>query len=329
MNSSTSSSNATHSHAGWALAVTAALLLTIGLLRYDSTYASAPPWYWQMKVEWRHAAEIVLAGDSRVYRGLDPNIFATIDGCRTLNFGFSGAGYDKAYLDAVERTVDTAASTPTIVLGITPWSLTPLAVRQNGFTQAIAQERASFFSADVLHRAEIFDRLFRSFDVDRLWQGDIARARAATRTIDTEYIQNFHLNGWVASDYHKRNPDRGFQIARDDHANNNRIDPEALAQICVRVRQWRQRGWVVMAYQPPTPPAVAQLTAELSGFDEESAAKQLTEAGAIWVTLDPAAYESYDGSHLTAASAQQLSLLLARHLAEARVATRMKLELKP
>lgn len=314
MISSISNSEPTLPRTGTALCLTALLALAIGMTRGDPTYASAPSWYWRMKVEWHHAAEIVLIGDSRVYRGLDPATFTARTGRSAVNFGFSSAGYSPAYLDAVERVIDPGAPAPAIVIGLTPWSLTPLATRQNGFTQAVAEARTSRLPAAGQRHLDRFDHLFRPLELELLWQGAAARQLAGQRAADSNYIQDFRPNGWVASNYRQPKPSRGLLVARGDHAGGNRVAPAQLIELCARVRKWKARGWAVLAFRPPTPPEVAALTDELSDFDEALCAQQLSAAGAIWFPVDSAAYESYDGSHLTAASAKALSRQIADHL---------------
>lgn len=314
MISSISNSEPTPPRTGAALCLTFLLALAMGLTRGDPTYASAPFWYWRMKVEWHHAAEIVLIGDSRVYRGLDPATFTARTGRSAVNFGFSSAGYSPAYLDAVERVIDPGAPAPAIVIGLTPWSLTPLATRQNGFTQAVAEARTSRLPAALQQHLDRFNHLFRPLELERLWQGAAARQLAGQRATDSNYIQDFRPNGWVASDYRQPEPSRGLTVAQGDHAGGNRVSQAQLVGLCDRVRQWQARGWTVLAFRPPTPPEVAALTDELSGFDEAFVAQQLSAAGAIWLPVDGAGYESYDGSHLTAASAQALSRQIAERL---------------
>jgi hypothetical protein len=277
-----------------------------------------------MKVEWSRAAEIVLIGDSRVYRGLDPSAFTARTGRAAVNFGFSGTGYSPAYLDAAERVIDPAAPAPTFVIGLTPWSLTPLAAQQNGFTQAVAEARTSRLPATLQRQLDRIDHLFRPLELERLWQGAAARQLAGQRATDSNYIQDFRPNGWVASDYRQREPSRGLAIAQGDHAGGNRVSPALLVGLSDRVRQWKARGWTVLAFRPPTPAGVAALTDELSGFDEAFVAQQLSAAGATWLPVDGAVFESYDGSHLTAASAQALSRQLADHLNTSMPATPRK-----
>ena len=87
MTSSTSSSSLPRARG--ALCCAALLVALVALWRTDGAFATAPAWYWRMKLEWQHAADIALVGDSQVYRGLAPEVFAKAWDGRALNFGFS------------------------------------------------------------------------------------------------------------------------------------------------------------------------------------------------------------------------------------------------
>lgn len=304
MISSTSNSNLPR--ARWALAAIALAIAAVGLARSDRQFATAPAWYWRMKAEWRAAAAIVLAGDSRVYRGLDPAVFEERLGQRCLNFGFSGGAFDARYLDAIERLVAADAAQPVIVLGVSAWSLTPRAASRNGFTDAMAEAERSPIPARWLQRSAAAMNALRPFALDL----DAGAAAGRQRADEENYIQNFHLNGWVSSDFRQRDVSLGLEGIRADHR-ENRVDPQLAVQLAERVAAWRARGWRVVAFVPPMSPASARLTAELAAWDVAAIARQLERAGAVWVQITDGDYESYDGIHLTAESAQALSRLLA------------------
>lgn len=264
-----------------------------------------------MKVEWKAVANIVLAGDSRVYRGLSPTPFAETLGGRCVNFGFSSAGYTADYLDAVERVVSEKQGPPLVVLGVTPWSLTPRAAHANGFTEAERESRENQLPARWRRRVAMIEDALRPYEVERLWYGARLSDRYKSRAIEKNYRQEFGADGWVASDYLPHRPQRGVQTARADHA-HNLCDPAVLAQLATRVRQWRTRGWRVVGFRPPAPDEVQRLADELSGYREDDVARAFTAAGAEWISLPGSEFETYDGAHLTAAAARRLSLQLAK-----------------
>lgn len=303
-------SNSKHPRAWQALALAALLTLVLAWMRSDSPYATAPSWYWRMKLHWSHSAGIVLAGDSRVYRGLDPSRFEATLGLRTLNFGFSAAALDDVYLDAIERVIDPGVSRPVIVLGVTPWSLTPRASAANGYLDALAEDRRAALPAAWEQHTHRLARALRPFALGL--QGPAPAARAT----ESEYVQDFRLDGWVASDQLKHQPEAGLRAANSDHNHGNRIDRATLDRLTQRITRWRARGWIVLACEPPALPAATRLAHELSGWLEQAVPSRLRAAGAHWIEVDPAHYVSYDGTHLTADSARQLSTDLAAALAQ-------------
>lgn len=262
-----------------------------------------------MKLHWSQAAGIVLAGDSRVYRGLDPSQFEAALGKRTLNFGFSAAAFDDAYLDAIERVVDPGVSHPTIVLGVTPWSLTPRAASANGYLDAVAEDRRVAIPFAWEQHTHRFAEALRSFI------SDLQGPAPATRATRSDYVQDFRLDGWVASDQIKHRPDAGLRAASADHRHGNRIDPAAVERLLRRVALWRKRGWTILAFEPPAATEATRLAHDLAGWAEQALPSRLRAAGALWVDVDPSRYVSYDGTHLTADSARQLSKELAASLA--------------
>lgn len=307
-----STSNSSLPRAWLALALTAVALVAIAVFRTDRQYASAPSWYWRMKLGWQHTADVVLAGDSRVYRGLDPSAFAARLQRRCVNFGFSAAALDDRYLDAVERTLAPTAKPPIIVLGVTPWSLTPRAAASNGFLDAVTEERRSTLPVTWLRAFDRIQAALRPLALDLYGANGAARTRAT----EDDYIQEFRPDGWVASDQRQRRPEAALQSAATDHARGNTVDPAAVARLAARIQRWRAQGWIVLAFEPPTSPATARLTHELSGWTAHDVPARLRAADATWVDIAPADYESYDGSHLTAESAR----LLSRRIADAAAA---------
>lgn len=295
------------------LMVSIAVVAGIAVLRRDSRIATAPTWYWQMKLEWSNQANTVLAGDSRVYRGLAPDAFTQTLGGKCVNFGFSGVAFDDKYLDAIEKVIRTNGDhPPVVVLGISAWSLTPRAAAANGFLEARAAYRQSLLPISWRARADVVMHSVGKIDLEEQIGTSSRRAR------EDNYLQSYRLDGWVASDYRKRDPARGLEVVKSDHAGNP-FEPDRLDRLARRIRAWRGKGWHVFALVMPAMPEADALSNELSGFNPAAAEAILARAGARWIHLDRV-YESYDGTHLTANSAQRLSsevaLEIARSLAE-------------
>ena len=284
----------------------------VGWVRSPEKYAYAPQWFWLMKSEWQNEADIILAGDSRVYRGLDPVQFSELLQKDCVNFGFSGVGFEKTYLDAIERVVRKDSSMkPTVVLGVTAWSLTDAAVRNNGFLATEAQARSSLFTARTHFRFEKMIHAFRPMDISALWRGKNHRRFADERALKEQYMQVFHSTGWVSSDYRHREPRRGVGISESDHSNNNTVSYALLHNLASRIRMWKKENWNVYAFRPPVPLNTSEVADELGAYDESLIAQILNESGAVSININPDLYQTNDGSHLVANDAQKLSRELA------------------
>lgn len=292
-----------------ALAGAVAVIAVTGLVRSDQKFATAPSWYWAMKTEWREQAQVVVAGDSRIYRGVNPQAFEARLGRRCVNFGFSGTGYEPRYLDAIERLLQ-RDERPVIVLGISAWSLTRRAAASNGFLDALQEHARSNVSAVTQARLEVISGRLVPFDFEFLLP-----ARPLRRAGEDNYRQHYHLNGWVESDYRARDPARGLIVAVQDHRGNP-VEPAIVAGLAQRIEKWTSAGWAVFAFVPPATPEVDALVAELSGFEEAGLRRAFEKAGARWLNVPRTVQASYDGTHLTAEAAQKLSLLLADQVAD-------------
>lgn len=291
-----------------ALAMTLVVVACVAVVRTDKRLASAPPWYWRLKLEWEHEAQIVLAGDSRVYRGLAPGVFEHELRGRCLNFGFSGTGYEPRYLAAIERVLRTDGARPIIVLGVTAWSLTPRAALANGYLEAEKEYRQNKFPARWRSRLDVIWIALDRVDIETRFGHELINRAPAEN-----YLQDFRLDGWVASDFRKREPERGFAVAMKDHE-NNLVDYLLLEQLASKVREWREKGYMVFAFNPPGDVEADKIVADVSGFDEKRVAGELRAAGAHWIDA-AGSFTSYDGVHLTEESAFYLSHIIAKEIA--------------
>jgi hypothetical protein len=286
------------------LLATALVIALVAIVRPPSRAPADPSWFWREKVAWRAEAALVLAGDSRVYRGLSPAVFEARGLGPARNFGFSGAALDPAYLDAIEALVDPSAGAPIILLGVSPWSLTPRAAAANGFLTARAEALATPLPARWSRRMEGLAARFKPFSL-------VAPTSAVAQTDSKGYLQTFHPDGWVESRHLSPDPARALAVAREDHARGNRVDSASVRALAERIVQWRRRGWRVFAVFIPGEPAADRLAAELSGWNEAGVPAALAAAGAIWLEPRVEPLFSYDGVHLDGESAQRFSAALA------------------
>jgi len=261
--------------------------------------------FWQHKVFGHpdHSYTVIASGDSRVYRGLSPEALESVlPGAKVLNYGFSGSGHNKMMFDQIARLLDEDQSkTRAVILGITPYSLTPKA-QKNG-------EYADYLRKGPPSRLESLHEIFRSLSTRRLKE----LVLGGEQKYDSNQLYEYLDNGWIKSDWATHDPEAELNVFRTDFR-GNQVDPKVLADIAAQTRKWVSAGIIVLAYRPPTTPAMEAVEAEHSGFDEPAFRRQFTQAGGIWVDPGPG-YVSYDGSHLTPESSEKLSRILGQAIA--------------
>jgi len=264
-----------------------------------------PERFWTTKVQWGRAFDVVLAGDSRVYRGLSPaEMRPSLGQRRIANFGFPGCGLTRPYLEAVEALLDPARGEPTVVLGVTPHALTAHAARDNGFLAEMRRPLPERYARMVLAPVE---RFFRPIDLATT----LKEAAHPELRVWGNYFEELHDDGWVAS---RQVPEEADSALGEYRRVLEPVSPEIVEALLETVTRWRSRAIRVFAFRPPTSPAMLDLEARRSGFEESSFVEAFERAGGVWLRLD-GSYHSYDGSHLRDDAARALSRDLAAAIA--------------
>lgn len=277
----------------------------IGMLRTDPRFAVEQPLYFEAKVRWpERSADVLLAGNSRVYRGLAPSEFPAP--WRTLNFGFSSVTFDAAYLARCEALLDPDGER-TIVFGVT--ALNFVDAPEDGFDAAMRDAERARVPFGVRRTFGTVQReWFQPVALDLL----LAPAGAGRRALREEYVEIFHADGFVGSDYRTHETARAVEAYRAEYERGKRVDPGLVAGFVARVRELASRGVRVVAFRMPACAAMDAMEDELAGLDWKGLESDLREAGALWLDMPSDGLASYDGSHLAEPSAIELSRRVVR-----------------
>ena len=212
---------------------------------------------------------------------------------RIRNFGFAAADFTPQYLGAIEEVLDPTSPRKTIVLGVTPLSLTAGLAKKNEFVLNRDQPVAGI----VRRLLDTLEWHFRRMDVSSLPTFVFRRFDLYTE---------FHEDGWVAIRQVRDNCDIQLPTYRG-YFDGNSLSPEIRDGLCRQVSLWVQQGIQVYGFRPPTYQKMVDLENAISGFDEPAFVKQFEAAGGIWLNVDPVAYHCYDGSHISREAAITLS----------------------
>ncbi len=254
--------------------------------------------YWAIKGSWNKCADMVLAGDSRTLAGLSPHeMNKYFPGARIYNYGFGAAWFSSEYMDKVESLLDPNSKNKMIIMGISPHSLTKRDPDTGDFFGIYSlSNRDRFISIHLAALINFFDPL--SFK-DAL--KGIFPSLAENHTERT-----MHADGWIAA--HREPASIKHAVKQYAEFYKQRlVDPCNVANVYRHVRKWSNSGIRVYGFIPPTCKEMYELEIAKSGLDKERFIKGFEASGGAWIETDPAAYPSFDGSHLQDDSAIQLT----------------------
>lgn len=261
--------------------------------------------FWATKVHSDKSYDIIISGDSRVYRGIDPSsISKALNGISVLNFGFSSGGHNQFIFNEIEKRLNEKTEQKIIILSLTPFSLTNKAQDNAHFLQEHERD-----PNEVLLRRYVNPAL--SF-FDPIMPTDVIHAKGS----NYGYYESFRRDGWVESrkiPYNNKAALKSYQ----KNFKNNRIDNDVVRIVLSQVKRWTDQGINVFALRMPTTEEMETLENELSGYSEETLKKRFEKAGGRWINYENRyGYPSYDGSHLDGNAAKLFSANLGSELSK-------------
>jgi hypothetical protein len=258
--------------------------------------------FWVLKAQAPTRFDMLLMGDSRIYRGLSPAAMQSVlAGARILNYGFSGGGLNPEMYAAAQARLDPLSSRKAIVLGVSPLTLTPRAEANEHFLQEMGRPPETLF---LYQSSQPLVTLFEPIQP--------SETNPPSPGGEGYYLE-FHDDGWVASWTIPERTDSALSSYYDIFR-GTRVEERLVQALLDQTRKWTRAGIRVYAFRPPASAAMVALEDRMSGFDEASFARRFEEAGGTWFSIPLALYHSYDGSHLIKQSAVQLSLDLAHKI---------------
>ena len=292
--------------------ITGVLLLAAALaamfaiaLPVDSDDAASES-FWSRKTFAPPVYDVILMGDSRVYRGLSPEAMKPyLPGVKILNFGYSNGGLNPVMFDAAERKLARNNKPKAIVLGISANTVTAYSADNQHFIQELTRPREQLLERLYLNRLKT---LFPSTSPRKLLQHFLEE--------DSSFYRHTYLkNGYVASEKYPVDTAEAISLYVDDFK-NFKVEEKFLEPLFQQVAEWSNEGIAVLAFRPPISVPLRELEDTLGKFDEEKIRKGIIQGGGYWIDLNPSKYQTYDGSHLTIQSAEKLSAEIAQSISD-------------
>ncbi|HYG74196.1 MAG TPA: hypothetical protein VEK08_04245 [Planctomycetota bacterium] len=255
--------------------------------------------FWSIKTQAPAVHSIVVAGDSRVMQGISPKAMeAAWPGQSVWNYGYNAACLNRFYVTSAAAKLDLKKKNPTLVLGVSPSSLTPHACMRswhNVHSKITGFE--AWWRVNLLPLSD-FVKPYPLDEILRPWNYDI-------------YLPQ--PDGWWAQ-YPRHERPLASHREYTENFKGNLPSPEIMAELFQAVRELTGRGIRVVTFRMPCHVALQRLEDEMSQWDEACVREKLREAGAVWLTFDPSKYRYYDGSHMAVEFAVRFSEDLAREL---------------
>lgn len=281
----------------------AVLTVTSATYRQRGEGGLRPFRYEELRRQWRHCADGVIGGDSRVQRGVCPSVMSPPLGARRLvNLAYPHAALTPAYLARLAETLDPRSTRRLIVLGVTPASLTPAACRLSEFARSAR-------SSGLHGGRRLVEWLFQPYGLDGLW-----RLLTAQSPQGASY---FSPDGWRGAVTNMFAPKQEATRLRDRREAGavEPLDPGLVGALFEQVSRWNAEGIHVYGFRPPTNSATVAIENAAYGFEEATFVAGFESAGGVWIDLPADAYATYDGSHLDGAAAVELSAHLGLRIA--------------
>jgi hypothetical protein len=261
--------------------------------------------FWKKKTFDKNNYQLILCGDSRVYRGLAPQAMNEIlPGISITNFAYGSAGFDEVMLKQIDKRIDFDAPKKMVVLGLTPLSITAEGMHNYHMNYELETKREELI--ELLYFKSFF-QFFVPITLDQI------RQKIKGNEFKTSFHQEYTYTGWVASYEDKPWPESALK-SYSTRFINNQVTEKNIQLVLDQVQKWTSQGVMVFGFRPPTTYKMVALEDSLSGYNELIVKTKFTEAGGKWLEFTIGDYSTYDGSHLQKESAMQLSSDLANKI---------------
>ncbi|MCF6365178.1 MAG: hypothetical protein L3J35_03155 [Bacteroidales bacterium] len=269
------------------------------------------------KVRTSEKYDIIIAGDSRIYRGISSKIIGGKLKSSAINLGFSSGGHSNLLFDLIDKRINLNSKEKIIILGITPLSLSKKA-SENGHIKRILKKKKE----EILEYKYLFPvkNFFAPTSPAQI-------RKNLTEKGFNKYHQEFYIeDGWVASWYDSPFPYHALESYKKTFSETE-ISREVINNLYLKVKEWKSKGIKVYGFFVPSSINMEELEKNVGKFKPDTFLRGFFNAGGLWINIENS-YESYDGSHLNKESAIRLSEEVADKIKNNNILTKYQSGLK-
>lgn len=258
--------------------------------------------FWLNKTHSKELKNIVVGGDSRIYRGVSVEaIEQETPGLTAVNLGYSSAGFSSEYLDFLTARLSSTGR-KILVLGLTPHSFTLDAAKNELYHEHKEVGQFQIFKGMYLSK---YLKHFAPYKPKEL------RDLMLHGEPEDKYFEEFRSSGWVKSYRIPEDTVKALDIYENIFS-KYQVNDSLITCFFNEVDTLIANDIEVVAFRPPTFDSMSQLEDSLSGYDEEKIKYNVLMRGGVWIDLTNEDYHTYDGSHLHYTSAENLSTVIGK-----------------
>jgi hypothetical protein len=254
--------------------------------------------FWTQKTFASAKYQVIVVGDSRVYRGVSPEVMEkNLPGMKVLNFGYSNGGLNPAMFEAAEEKLSKVGQKNVIVLGVSPNCITAFTQKNEQFQQERTRPRE-----DIFERLYLNGILYQFSATTPEGIRDLLKKKPSA----SHYRNEYYSNGYVESEKFPVDTMEAISSYTQDFA-NYKVELQYVERLAWQVKDWSSRGICVVGFRPPASAPMRALEDSVGLYNETIISARFREAGGHWIELKHNRYKTYDGSHLDRRSAILLS----------------------
>jgi hypothetical protein len=259
-------------------------------------------WFWAKKTHDTAELDMIFYGDSRINQGIDPRKFTEYFPNHTIaNLGYPNAGYNEVMFNHLKDILKGKEDNAILVLGITPHSLTELAMGNDSFLTEISRPH------DIVKTRLHWYPWLNFFEPIRPSQFSKANK-------DEGFYATYHPSGWKQA--YRIPADPGIWLPKyKTFFHQAQVSEFRVAALYDFIQEMKASGVTVVGFRFPSTRQMEEVEDNRSGFDEALFSKGFLDAGGYWIPIkNRFDYFSYDGSHLHYKAARSFSGHLAKKL---------------
>lgn len=252
-------------------------------------------YFWVNKANLKDSFEVVILGDSRVLRGVNPDFLDFAAAVYNFSFRSLELTQDIVHI-ASEKLKD---QNSWLIIGLTPHSL----VETKSPNDHYYQYRNITLEDRILRQNYLFSKLFSPF-----------RDGKFNKNRRPKYQKKFYPNGFIATDLKESEIAEGLETYKKMFYSKN-ISMDKFENI---LNFLKNKSINAIFFRMPSCKEMEILENKFSGFDEEIISEKVRESGFFWIDIPSKFnYETYDASHLKPSSAETFSKELNHRIKEA------------